>query len=468
MRLRTSKSKIRSLLASTCILIAGAQASHADIGSDLAGFWERAGGGVNVTRPQTYDGQRAGYATLGSLYVRTAQRNAQLINIQLPSIRAGCGGIDIFGGAFSFISKEELVQLMRGIMQNAAGFAFELALKSMSPAVQDIVADLRALIERVNNMNINSCEAGQLLAGSLWPAIDNASQHICKTIGNRRGYFADFVAGRHDCGQGGRTTDTLQNAGDELADQVPVDVNYAWKATRRHALLANDRRLAEFFMTLTGTIITTAPANDDEGPGHRVIPPQVASPSMLRILIEGGQATRLVCNDTELCLNPVSQNVSFPASSSLYTRVEALIKELAEAIDLDQEPSAEAIALLDMSPHPILKTLVTAKAYKYQFVDDDIALMAQYVAIEVAMQYLSEALEEMSAAAGNSETFGDIGREFQQNIRQTQNNFNQLRSIAFERYSQAVEQLNKLRIAEEELAAMGAQRFSGALTSGGN
>ena len=94
--------------------------------------------------------------------------------------------------------------------------------------------------------------------------------------------------------------------------------------------------------------------------------------------------------------------------------------------------------------------------------------MAQYVAIEVAMQYLSEALEEMSAAAGNSETFGDIGREFQQNIRQTQNNFNQLRSIAFERYSQAVEQLNKLRIAEEELAAMGAQRFSGALTSGGN
>lgn len=464
---KTRKAHLRNLLASVSFLIAGSTTAQADIGSDLADFWERAGGGVNYTRPQTYDGQRAGYATLGSLYVRTAQRNAQLVNIQLPSIRAGCGGIDIFGGAFSFISKEELVQLMRGIMQNAAGFAFELALKSMSPAVQDIVAELRALIERVNQMNINSCEAGQLLAGSLWPAIDNASQHICKSIGNRTGRFADYVAGRHSCGSAGETTSTLENPGDELADQVPVDVNYAWKAAQRHLLLSNDRSLAEFFMTLTGTIITTAPDNDDEGPGHRVIPPQVASPSMLRILIEGGTATRLVCNDSELCLNPVSRNVNFSPRSALYTRVEALIRDLAEAIDLDQEPSPEAIALLDMSPHPILKTLVTAKAYKYQFVDDDIALMAQYVAIEVAMQYLSEALEEMSAAAGNSETFGDIGREFQQNIRQTQNNFNQLRSLAFERYSQAVEQLNKLRIAEEELAAMGAQRFANAL-SGGN
>ena len=312
-------------------------------------------------------------------------------------------------------------------------------------------------------MNINSCESGQLLASSLWPKMDGASQHICKTIGTRRGFFADHVASRHGCGTGGQTTSTLNNPGDELKDQVPVDVNYAWKATKKHLLLSSDRRLAEFFMTLTGTIVTRAPANDDEGPQHRVIPPRVASPAMLRVLIEGGNTSILRCDTSELCLNPVITNTNFPQAKGLYAIVEALIQDLATSIDLDQSPSADAIALLDMSPHPILRTLVTAKAYKYQFVDDDIALMAQYVAIEVAMQYLSESLEEMSAAAGNSETFGDIGREFQENIRQTQNNFNQLRSLAFKRYSQALDQLNKLRLAQEELVAVGSNRLANSL-----
>ena len=91
----------------------------ADVGSDLRDFWERTGGGVNVTKPAAYQG-RAGYATLGSLYLRTRPRNSQLAAIQLPSVRAGCGNIDIFGGAFSF---EELIALMEAIMQNAAGFA---------------------------------------------------------------------------------------------------------------------------------------------------------------------------------------------------------------------------------------------------------------------------------------------------------------------------------------------------------
>ena len=91
-------------------------------------FWDRAGGGANVTRPQAITGQRAGYATMGSLYLRSSSRNAQLANLQLPSLNAGCGGIDIFTGAFSFLSAEELIALSKAIAANAAGFAFDLAL----------------------------------------------------------------------------------------------------------------------------------------------------------------------------------------------------------------------------------------------------------------------------------------------------------------------------------------------------
>ena len=107
-------------------------AAFSQVGSDLADFWARSSGGVNVTRPSAYDGQRAGYISLGSLYVRTQPRNSQIASIQLPSVRAGCGGIDVFAGAFSFLSADELIAMMEAIMANAAGFAFELALESLA------------------------------------------------------------------------------------------------------------------------------------------------------------------------------------------------------------------------------------------------------------------------------------------------------------------------------------------------
>ena len=121
----------KTIITLTTLNLIATSALGGAVGNDLKNFWERTGGGVNYTRPTAYQGQQAGYATLGSLYVRTQPRNTSLAHIQLPSVRAGCGGIDIFGGSFSFISKEELIKLMEAIMQNAAGFAFELALESL-------------------------------------------------------------------------------------------------------------------------------------------------------------------------------------------------------------------------------------------------------------------------------------------------------------------------------------------------
>jgi len=41
--------------------------------------------------------------------------------------------IDAFAGAFSFIDSDQLVAFARAVAQNAAGFAFELALETISP-----------------------------------------------------------------------------------------------------------------------------------------------------------------------------------------------------------------------------------------------------------------------------------------------------------------------------------------------
>ena len=432
---------------------------RADIGSDLRNFWEDSGGGVNVNRPMTYDGQRAGFATLGSVSVRTRTRNSNLVNIQLPSVRAGCGGIDIFGGSFSFINKEELIHLMEAIMQNAAGFAFELALESMSPAVQEQVAKLRDLLQRVNAMNINSCEAGQVLTSALWPRMDGASQHICTTIGGYQGMFSDRIASRHGCrdDQAG----IMAQANDEMKEQVPVNVNYAWQAIKKNAFLSSDRSLAEFFMTLTGTVITTAPANDNEGPQQRPIAPRAASMEMVQALVEGGTVQILRCNDADKCLNPALGSVTIAANDALIAKTAASIRTIRDAIkDGNSQIPDSAVALLGMASVPVLDMLVTGMSYQHVFVDSEIDAMAEVVAVDLAMIYVDQALQEMAASAGRVSTFGDITREFQDGIQQTQNNFSELRANAMERYGQAMRTLERLALAKNELAAYSSSRFS--------
>lgn len=438
--------------------------ASADLAGDLRDFWENSGGGVNTSGPFAYMGQKAGFATLGSVQVRTRNRRANLATIQLPSVRAGCGGIDIFGGSFSFISADELIALMESIMQNAAGFAFELALESLSPAVQETVAKLRDLVQQVNAGNISSCEAGQALASSLWPQVSGASQHICTTMGSYQGLFADHIAARHGCTTGGRNASTLDQASGDLVEQVPIDVNYAWKAIQKNAFLSGDRTTAEFFMTLTGTIITTAPENDNEGPVHRPIAPRAADADMVEALVEGGTVQILRCNNTTSCLNPTLQNTTIPANSALLTRTTNTIRGMRDAIQNgDEEISDEAVALLGMTSVPVLDMLLTGMAYQHVFVESEINAMAEVVAVDLAMIYVDSALTEMSASAGRVATFGELTIEFRDQILKTQEAFSELRGLAAERYSAAMRTLERLALAKNELAAYSSSRFAAML-----
>ena len=96
--------------------------------------------------------------------------------------------------------------------------------------------------------------------GALWSKNDRASSAICAAIGTSQGIFSDYAAAKHGCGADGKRNSTLASASGAMADQVPVNVNYAWKAIRRaSSFLAGDAQLAEFAMAVTGTLIVTAP-----------------------------------------------------------------------------------------------------------------------------------------------------------------------------------------------------------------
>ena len=145
----------------------------ADVLSEMNRFWQ--GAAVNTTGPTAFQGQASGHWTLGNLYLRAPVRSEQIASVSLPSFRAGCGGIDAFAGAFSFINSDQLIAFGRAVAQNAAGFAFELALETISPVIAETMAKLRALAQWVNSQNLNSCETAQALVGALWSKNDRAS-----------------------------------------------------------------------------------------------------------------------------------------------------------------------------------------------------------------------------------------------------------------------------------------------------
>src|SRR3546814_20236507 len=78
--------------------------ARADVASEMNSVFADVGGAANVTGPSAFQGQSAGYYSLGNVWTRFPQKSVQPFNLQLPSARAGCGGIDLFSGSFSFIN----------------------------------------------------------------------------------------------------------------------------------------------------------------------------------------------------------------------------------------------------------------------------------------------------------------------------------------------------------------------------
>ena len=85
--------------------------AQASVSSDLTNFFNKTGYASNVTSPMAFESQASGYFGGGSLFVRSQVREYRLVHLSMPTYRAGCGGIDLFTGSFSFLSHEKLVDL---------------------------------------------------------------------------------------------------------------------------------------------------------------------------------------------------------------------------------------------------------------------------------------------------------------------------------------------------------------------
>ncbi|HYN76863.1 MAG TPA: conjugal transfer protein TraH [Lamprocystis sp. (in: g-proteobacteria)] len=232
---------------------------------------------TNATAPSAHLGQRRGVFDGGSLQARSRIAAESLWHIVPPSFEAGCGGIDLYAGSFSFINAEQFQALLRAIAANAAGYAFQLAVNAMSREAGELMSKLQDTLQKLNQGFADSCQLAQGLVNDTVSAFQGTltaktSQTLATT-----GIGDIFETWTTSTGQG-PATQAKTNLTDEQRSQADLQGNIVWQALKRSNVAARfvggDDRLLEAIMSVTGSIIVgpaeTAP--DGAGESARITP----------------------------------------------------------------------------------------------------------------------------------------------------------------------------------------------------
>ncbi|SUI38813.1 conjugal transfer pilus assembly protein TraH [Serratia marcescens] len=276
----------------------------ADMNSDMNQFFDKLGFASNTTAPAVWQGQAAGYISGGSIYARTGVKQIQLISMSLPDINAGCGGIDAYLGAFSFINGEQLQRFTKQIMSNAAGYFFDLALQTTVPELKDAKDFIQKMASDINSMNMSSCQAAQGIVGGLFPRTQVSQQKVCQDIAGESNIFADWAASRQGCTVGGKGDSVRDRAGEKDKERISKNINIMWDALSKNRMFDGNKELKEFVMTLTGSLVF--------GPNGEItpLPPRTTDQSIIKALMEGGAARVYHCNDSDKCLKVVADSTT--------------------------------------------------------------------------------------------------------------------------------------------------------------
>lgn len=377
------------------------------ISSDLSSFFTSLGYDNNVTPGSAYQGQAAGYYSGGSIFIRDRVKNLQIINIDPPSLKNGCGGIDLFGGGFSFVNAQALTEFFQKIMSNAGGYMFNLALETAVPELAHAMQFIQNLAQEINANNFNSCELAENMVGGVWPRTKATHQHICKDLGNHSGKFADWAMARQKCGEEDAFNETMNKTGEdkykEYKNNVMVDKNLIWNALTKSTYIKD---LKEFFMSLSGTIIFKGTSK------VTIYSPLAKDRKLLKAILEGGKAKIYKCVEEVKCLEINETEIDISKDKALYEKIKITINELVTAVAVDSGTLDTRLQnFLELTKFPLLKFVTTNLMANQDTMAMSIANYSEAIAKNLLMQYMREALLEVENSLKNTDYAPEIHKQ---------------------------------------------------------
>jgi conjugative transfer pilus assembly protein TraH len=367
--------------------------------SALDSFFKSLGGQVNRTTPGAFQDQAAGYYTGGGYVLRQNNTVIQPINISLPQLGTGCNNLDLYFGSFSFLQGEQLSQLLRQIGTGVPTYGLQLAMKTMAPQVENLLSQLRKSVQDMNNMMLNSCQASQKIVGGLWPKGTAAREQIC--MNERRSGGEDWFGARQHCEKPNAIHSNVQNAQVKYKDLMMGEYNLVWHVLKKMPEYAENKELASFIMSVTGTLISR---REGETIRLKVIEPKADQKDFIAAYLKGGTTSQLTCDEDQKCLAPrltqitIQDNSDHP-NTTMKAKVIHKISELRVKYISKESIIAEDIAFLNDAVNvPVYRYIQVSVAAGTPFLMQD---AAEYIAANVILtqfdRVMSEVLEAVDA-----------------------------------------------------------------------
>ena len=365
-------------------LYAAAAAAAGGGTGTTSGFRESSGTLSNTSKAHI-DAQWGGHFTLGSSSRRYPVKRAALGHIELPTVTADCGGIDIFNGGMSFIEGQTIVDTLKSIGSGAKAYAFNLAIETISPQIASTIKWAQDLAQKVNLANIGSCEGAAALLGAVVPRNTKLHENTCKLMTAHTGMATDFVKSRNGCqkqkkpGPHDYRTATQNKVENELK-AMGENVNIAWYVINQNEDWSH--AVKETVMSVTGTVIIGG-VNEK----FRTFKPQALNDSFFKAFAEGGAAKVYTC-DHDKCLVPKEEERIIHIHETHAHKVSQLLLSIEEKVYTDTELSNEEKHLVAETQVPILKIINIMSAHQRGKAPISINAYAEVIAHDLLTQHI--------------------------------------------------------------------------------
>jgi conjugative transfer pilus assembly protein TraH len=393
-----------------------------DLNAEVNNMFNSLGTIGNYTAPGAFRGQTFNTYTGGSLFMRAPNKVYQLAAIQFPSAKAGCGGIDVFGGSFSHISSAEFKNMLRNITAALPGIAFQLALEAVSPLLGGLTKWAKGLETWINNARINSCETAKAIVSTAAEAAGYSSQEACGDLAIEMGLETDRDAARRRCATD-RTSilASARTSGDaNVRNKAPFVGNLTWKALQYTGAYLDDQE-RELIMSIVGTVVFYP---EDAARDPEPIAPTITSISQLLYGQAPGAGTDVTqhllrCNDYTNC-DVVTLNTAY-THTPFTARVETMMRSIADKIATRAaipNNSAE-VGFVNQTTEPVYKMLSIGATIPGSGLAD--SLIGQYrdvIAADYAYVFLERNLRLGMAALDKNYTLQQSQRELANQVRQ--------------------------------------------------
>ena len=393
-----------------CLLVSENHPAIAkSVASSMEDFWEDSGGSYsNGTDAQGYQIQGAGYYTGGGFRGRANVIDVHPLTITPPGIRAGCGGIDIYTGSFSYANTDQYLALLKAIPANALGFAFNLALETISPAIKGTVDQIQSVLDKINAANLNSCDMGKALVGGATKMIGGQEEY-CKSTANSQGWATDYARAKNECGTGGKSSQYIKQGNAVHGDLRAVDLNIAWEVLKKSQIVGADSNteFAEFIQALTGTMIIKAPTNDSAGPEVIYKPNILVKEETIKAMLDGGQVQILKCDEQDKCLNPTQKTITLTADKAFRKRIVDILNDISARIASKQAIDTKGKDLINNTSIPVYKAILVRQTYTKSATANisNVNLYSSLVAVDLLYNYIDQILRQVEEQAKQVQNF---------------------------------------------------------------